>query len=176
MSIFLLYHLRRLVLLSLYIIRTHSLECYAWNMGDCLIGHHWRWRFQTSGVRSFPLDSHQMASASSQAVSMEEFVCGTPLRERQRQAHLLDTRIRSRLWHSHQMASASSQARKMEQFFLWHSRQMVSASSQARTMEQFVCGTPLRERHCGDDTKEYSTSTRRIVSRSKPNHQSNIRV
>src|SRR6266702_1974405 len=43
MSLFLLYHLRRLVLWSLHIIPAHSLECYTWNVGDCLIGHHRRW-------------------------------------------------------------------------------------------------------------------------------------
>src|SRR6266702_2748907 len=66
-----------------------------------------------------------MANASSQARTIKQFVCGAPLRESQRQAHLLDTRIGSGLWHS---------------------RQMASASSQALSMKQFVCGTPLRER------------------------------
>src|SRR6266702_1584577 len=109
-----------------------------------------------------------MASALSQAPPIEQFVYGTSLRERQQQAHLLDTWIRSGLWHSHQMASASSQALPIEQFVcgtslregqrqthlwdiriqlrLWHSRQMASASSQVRTIEQFVCGMSLRER------------------------------
>src|SRR6266702_1873337 len=101
-----------------------------------------------------------MDSASSQARKMEQFVCGTPLRERQRQVHLPDTRLRSRLWVSRQMASASSQARPIEQFVcgtrLWerqrqahlldawirsrlgHSRQMVSVFSR-RDMCLFVC-------------------------------------
>src|SRR6266702_4228844 len=72
--------------------------------------------------------SRQMASASSQARTISQFVCGTPRRERQWQAHLLDTRRRSRLWHSRRMASASSQALSLE-----------------LSMEQFVCGTPRRE-------------------------------
>src|SRR6266702_534271 len=114
MCIFLLYHLRRLVLLSLHIIPAPFLESYAWNVGDCLIGRHWRWWFHTLGVVTGPLLSHQMASASSQARMMEQFVCGTPLRERQRQAHLLDTRGWSGLWRSRQMASASSQALTIE--------------------------------------------------------------
>src|SRR6266702_1016464 len=38
-----------------------------------------------------------MASASSQALTKEQFMCGTPRRERRRWGHLLDTRIRSRL-------------------------------------------------------------------------------
>src|SRR6266702_316572 len=101
-----------------------------------------------------------MASASSQAPKIEQFVCGTPPRERQRQSHLLDTRVGSCLWHSRQMASASSQARTIEQFVcgtsrrerqqqghlldtwirssLWYSRQMVSALSH-QDMDQFVC-------------------------------------
>src|SRR6266571_2022065 len=74
---------------------------------------------------SIPLHSHQMVSASSQARTMEQFVCGMPRLERQRRARLLDTRIGS---------------------FLWHSRQMASASSQALTIEQFVCGTPRPEK------------------------------
>src|SRR6266702_4999928 len=57
-----------------------------------------------------------MVSASPQALPIEQFVCGASLRERQRQAHLLDTRIGSGLWHSHQMASALPQARLIEQF------------------------------------------------------------
>src|SRR6266702_2620489 len=125
MSIFLLYHLHRLVLWSLHIIPTHFLESYTWNVGNCPIGHHRRWWFQVSGAGSFPFHSHQMASALSQALPTEEFVCGTPRRERLWQAHLPDTRIRSGLWHS---------------------RQMANASSQARTIEQFVCGTPRREK------------------------------
>src|SRR6266702_3075671 len=167
-SIFLLCRLRRLVLLSLHIIPAYFLERYAWNVGDCLIGHHRRWLFQMLRAGSIPLHSHQMASASSQARTIEQFVCGTPRRERQRQARLLDTRIRSYLWHSLQMAIASSQALMIEQFVcgtpqrerqtqarlldtrirscLWHSLQMASASSQALTIEQFVCGTPRRER------------------------------
>jgi len=43
MSISLLYHLRRLVLLSLHIIPAHFLESYAWIVGDWLIGHHRKW-------------------------------------------------------------------------------------------------------------------------------------
>src|SRR6266702_346398 len=91
-----------------------------------------------------------MANASSQALRIEQFVCGTPLRERQWRARLLDTLILSGLWHSRQMASASSQARKIKQFVcgssqvdgqrqthlldtstrsrLWHSPQMTSTS------------------------------------------------
>src|SRR6266702_4661894 len=167
MSIYLLYHLRLLVLLSLHIVLVHFLGSYTWNVGGCLIGHHQSWRFQPLGAESIPLHSHQMASASSQARAIEQFMCGTPRRERQQQARLLDTRIRSGLWHSRQMASASSQARRIEQFVCgtllregqwrtrllatrirsspWHSRQMASASSQALSIEQFVCGTPLRE-------------------------------
>src|SRR6266702_764313 len=66
-----------------------------------------------------------MASASSRALPIEQFVCGTPRREGKWKTHLPDTRIGSCLWHSLQMASASSQA---------------------QTIEQFVCGTPRRER------------------------------
>src|SRR6266702_1678078 len=66
-----------------------------------------------------------MASASSQALPIKLFVCGMPLRERQRQTHLLDTQIRSALSHS---------------------RQMDNASSQALSIKQFVCGMPRRER------------------------------
>src|SRR6266702_1080769 len=101
-----------------------------------------------------------MASASSQALSMEQFVCGMPRRERQRQARLLDKRLWSSLWHSLQMASASSQALTMEQlvcgtprrerqrqarlldtrigYRLWHSLQMASASSH-QDLDQYVC-------------------------------------
>jgi len=43
MCIFLLYHLRQLVLLSLRIILAGFLEYYMWNVDDCLIGHHARW-------------------------------------------------------------------------------------------------------------------------------------
>src|SRR6266702_3106097 len=125
MSIFLLYHLHRLVLWSLHIIPTHFLESYTWNVGNCPIGHHRRWWFQVSGAGSFLFHSHQMASASSQALPTEEFVCGTPRQERRRQAHLLDILIRSGPWLS---------------------RQMASTTSQARPMKQFVCGMPLRER------------------------------
>jgi WD40 repeat protein len=60
--------------------------------------------------------SHQMASTLSQAQMMKQFVCGTPLQERQRQAHSLDTQIRSLLWHSHQMASTLSQAQMIIPF------------------------------------------------------------
>src|SRR6266702_625637 len=108
-----------------------------------------------------------MASGSSQARMMEQFVCGTPGLETWWQAHSLDTRIGSRLWDSRQMASGSSQALPIEQFVcgtpgletwwgahsldtrirsdLWDSRQMASRSSQARSIEQFVCGTPRWE-------------------------------
>src|SRR6266702_4537068 len=83
------------------------------------------------GTKSIPLHSHQIASASFQALPIKQFVCGTPRQERQRQAHLLDTRLRS---------------------CLWHSRFVASASSQARTIEQFVCGTPRPERQAGSFT------------------------
>src|SRR6266702_4010841 len=107
-----------------------------------------------------------MGSTSPQARRITQFVCGTPLRELSRQAHLLDTRLRSRLWHSLQTASTSSQARPIdsEQFVcgtqrlerpcqvhlvgtriwsrLWHSLQMASTSSQVRPIKLFVCGTP----------------------------------
>src|SRR6266702_1298518 len=101
-----------------------------------------------------------MATASSQARKIEQFVCGTLQRERRRQAHLLDTRMEAGLWHSLRMACASSQARTIEQFVCgtplrerrmqahlldtwirsspWHSRQMVSAFSH-QDMGQFVC-------------------------------------
>src|SRR6266581_706575 len=101
-----------------------------------------------------------MASVSSQARKMEQFVCGTPQLERKWQAYLLDTCLRSGLWYSRQMASASSQARMMEQFVcgtprqerqrrahltdtrirscLWHSRQMVSTLSH-QDVGQFIC-------------------------------------
>src|SRR6266702_202372 len=116
--------------------------------------------------------SRRMASASSQALPMKQFVCGTPRPERRWQARLQDTHLWSYLWHSRQMASASSQDLTMKRFVcgtprrerqwqahlldiwsrsrLWHSRRMASASSQALSlelsMEQFVCGTPRRER------------------------------
>src|SRR6266702_4727014 len=101
-----------------------------------------------------------MASASSQALLIEQFVCGTPRRDRQMQAHLLGTQIWSGLWRSRQMAGALSQARKMDQFVCgtpllrerlrqahlldtwiqsspWHSRLMVSAFSH-QDMGRFV--------------------------------------
>src|SRR6266571_2283860 len=87
----------------------------------CLI----QFLYATFGVPEHPITRCVATSASSQARTMEQFVCGTPRRERKWQAHLLDTRIRSGLWLSHQMASASSQA---------------------QTIKQFVCGTPRRER------------------------------
>src|SRR6266702_714342 len=99
-----------------------------------------------------------MASASSQALRIEQFVCGTPRQERQ-WARLPDTRIGSGLWHSRQMASASSQARRIEQFVcgssqvdgqrqthlldtwtrsdLWHSPKMTSALSH-QNADQFA--------------------------------------
>ncbi len=108
-----------------------------------------------------------MASASPQALPIEQFVCGASLRERQRRAHLLDTRIGSGLWHSHQMASASSQARAIEQFVCgtprrerqqqahsldtwiqsgpWYSHQMASALPQALLIEQFVWNATMEE-------------------------------
>src|SRR6266403_4371170 len=166
--IFLLYHLLQVVLLSLRIILGGFLECYVWNVDDCLIGHHARWRFQMSGARSNPWHSRPMATTSSQALPMEQFVCGMPRRERRWQALSLDTRIRSGLWDSRPMATTSSQARKMKQFVcgmprperwwqalsldtcigsgLWHSRPMATTSSQALSIEQFVCGMPRRER------------------------------
>src|SRR6266702_2264840 len=49
------------------------------------------------GTTSIPLHSHRMASASSQALSIEQFACGTPRRERKWQAHSPDTRIQSGL-------------------------------------------------------------------------------
>src|SRR6266702_1358415 len=101
-----------------------------------------------------------MASVSSRARRIIQFVCGTPLWERQSQARLLDTRIKSSLCPSRQMASALSQARKIEQAVcgssqvhgqrqallldtwiqstLSHSRQMVSASSH-QNADQFAC-------------------------------------
>src|SRR6266702_3385156 len=101
-----------------------------------------------------------MANGSSQARTMEQFVCGTPPRERQWQAHLPDTRLWSYLWHSLQMVGASSQARTIGKFVcgkplqerqrqarlldtrirsrMWHYRQMVSALSH-QYMDQFVC-------------------------------------
>src|SRR6266702_26417 len=101
-----------------------------------------------------------MASASFQAQTMEQFVCGTPRQERKWQASLLDIGIASRLWGSRQMASALSQALTIEQFVcgtprrerkwqahlldveigsrLWDSRQMTSALSH-QDMDQFVC-------------------------------------
>ncbi len=48
-------------------------------------------------IRSSLLHSRQMASVSSQAHTIEQFVCGTPRQERKRQARLLDTRIGSGL-------------------------------------------------------------------------------
>src|SRR6266702_1762092 len=100
-----------------------------------------------------------MASALSQALTIEQFVCGMPQRERQWQAHLLDTWIRSILWHSRQMARTSSQVHVIERFVcgtsqfgeqrqahlpdtwiqssLWHSPQMVSVSSHQNT-DQFA--------------------------------------
>src|SRR6266446_2547930 len=60
--------------------------------------------------------SHQMATTSSQALSIEQFVCGMPRQERQWQVHSLDTEVRSTLWHSPPMAITSSQARMIEQF------------------------------------------------------------
>src|SRR6266702_1056504 len=69
--------------------------------------------------------SRQLASASSQARTAEQFVCETPRRERKWQAHLLNPRAFSSLWHS---------------------RQMASASSQALPVKQFMCGMPRRER------------------------------
>src|SRR6266702_3146159 len=100
-----------------------------------------------------------MASASSQALPIKQFVCGTPRRERQRQAHLPDTRIGSGLWHSLQMASALCQARTIEKFVcgmlllerqrqahlldtrirscLWHYPQMTSTSSH-QNADQFA--------------------------------------
>src|SRR6266702_2391670 len=99
-----------------------------------------------------------MASASSQARKIEQFVCGTPRQERQ-WARLPEDRIRSGLWHSRQIASASSQARTIELFVcgssqvdgqrqthlldtwtrsgLWHSPQMTSASSH-QNADQFA--------------------------------------
>src|SRR6266702_3787611 len=91
-----------------------------------------------SGATSFPSYSRQMASASSQARTIEQFVCGTPRRERRRQAHLLDTRFRSGLWHS---------------------RQMASASSQALGIVQFVCGTPQQEKWKLQDTSTSPTTS-----------------
>src|SRR6266704_715999 len=110
-----------------------------------------------------------MAGALFQAQTIEQFVCGTPLRERQRQAHLLDTRLGSCPWNSRQMASALSQARTIELFVygtprrdserqrqarlldtwirscLWHSLQMASASSpQGYSIDQFVCPMPVQ--------------------------------
>ncbi len=41
-----------------------------------------------------------IATASSQARTIEQFVCGTLRRERQREAHLRDTCMGSTLWHS----------------------------------------------------------------------------
>ncbi len=70
-------------------------------------------------IRSRLWDSRQMASGSSQARTMEQFVCGTPRLDTRWQAHSLDTGIRSCLWDSRQMASGSSQARTMEQF-VWN--------------------------------------------------------
>src|SRR6266702_5045764 len=49
-----------------------------------------------------------MASASSQVRTIEQFVCGMSLRERQQRAHLLDTSVQSGLWYSRQMVSALS--------------------------------------------------------------------
>jgi hypothetical protein len=163
-SIFPLYHLRRLVLLSPRIIPPHSLGSYMWNADNCLIGHHQRGRFQTSGHLSYPLHSRQMASTSSQAPSMEELVCRMLRRERHWQAVSVDIVIGSTQWRSRPMASASSQVQGIEQFvcgmpqresqrqalsqdteigsILCHSRQMVSTSSQLHAMEQFVCGMP----------------------------------
>src|SRR6266702_1757197 len=85
-----------------------------------------RWQAHSldTGIRSGLWDSRQMASGSSQARTMKQFVCGTPRLDTRWQAHSLDTRMGS---------------------ILWDSRQMASASSQARTMEQFVCGTPRLE-------------------------------
>ena len=62
--------------------------------------------------------SRQMASASSQALTIERFVCGTPRRERMSQAHLLVTLVGSHLWHSRQMASVLSH-RDLDQFVCW---------------------------------------------------------
>ncbi len=69
---------------------------------------------------AFSTDGQRVVSGSVD----EQFVCGTPRQETWWQAHLLDTRTRSGLWHS---------------------RQMASASSQALLMKQFVCGTPRPE-------------------------------
>ncbi len=167
MSIFLLCHLHPPVLLFLRIVQACFLEHCVSKVGDCLIGHHQRWWSHMSGVGSLIgsrlWHSLQMVSTSSQARTIKQFVCGTPLRERQWRAHLADTRIGSRLWHSLQMASTSSQARTIELFVcgtprrerqwrvhlvdtrigscLWRSLQMASTLAQAPPIEQFVCGT-----------------------------------
>src|SRR6266702_4557940 len=100
-----------------------------------------------------------MASASSQARKIKQFVCGTPRLERTWRAHLLDT-IWSRVWHSRQMVSTSSQAQKIEesvrgtsqrerkwrphlldtsiQSSPWHSPQLASALSR-QDKDRFVC-------------------------------------
>ena len=54
------------------------------------------------------VDFSPEASTSSRARRVEKFVCGTSRRERQQQAYLLDTWIRSSLWDSRQTVSASS--------------------------------------------------------------------
>jgi WD40 repeat protein len=61
-----------------------------------------------------------MARALSQAHMMEQFVCGMPLQERQRQAPSLCTQVQSYLWHSHQMASTLSQAYWDQTIRVWN--------------------------------------------------------
>ena len=161
-SIFLPYRSRRLVHLSLHIIQVHFLKSYMSHVGDCPIGHLWRWGFLL-GARSIPLYSHRMASASPQALPMAPFVYGTPLRERPWQGRILVTRIRSGPWHSLQTASGSSQALPIKRFVCgiprrerwwqdrllvtrvrsgpWDSRQMVRALCLALLIKRFMCGT-----------------------------------
>src|SRR6266403_1458293 len=114
-----------------------------------------------SGARSDPWHSRPMATTSSQARTIEQFVCGMPRRVRRWHALSLDTRIQSGLWHSRLMVTTSSQARTIEQFVcgmprrerqwqalsldtqigstLWHSHQMATTLSRARRIEQFEC-------------------------------------